>query len=762
MALVILAVMNPPLIFTANTPTGGDMGAHVQAPAFLRDVLLPGGQILGWSQDWFAGFPMFYFYFPLPSLVIVLLDLVLPYGVAFKLATVFGLLATPAAAYYLARSMRFGRPVAIVAASSGAVLAFMESYTIYGANISSTLAGEFSFSWSFAFSLLYLGLLMRAVRDDPKYTKWAALALALTALSHIITTIIVIIASLGVLPWKNGLRRAAPTWFWGFAITAFWSLPLLARLSFSSDMAWIPLRAWDELFPVEIWLLLPLAVAGAIWSIRRTPRTGPVLIMTLFPLLYYPLPNLMPELFPEVFTEDRWKLWNGRPLPYWYFGVTFFAAIAVGGFVMWAVRRLPQRVNRNWARLAGLVGGAGLVIVLQKDLRIPRWAPIAAGVLVLLAVGVSYLWNDRVAVRNLMTSIAAGVLTLGALAGVSFSAGWAYWNYKGYEGKAQWPEYEAVLETVADLPPGRIQWEYSKDQNKYGTPMALMLFPYWDGRQYPSMEGLFFESSLSMPFHFLNQAETSASPSQPVPGLQYHRLDLDRGIPHMQTYGVQYYITFTPEAAELAEQRPELTEVGITGPFRVFELSDSPMVSIAEYQPVVYTGHEVGLLDRFGAVVGIGPDEDEPPTFRDLALAWYDDVNNLDRWIVEDGPEAWPHIESLDQLPSTPIESGGVVTDVQIDQERISFHTTAVGVPHLVKVSYFPNWKATGAEGPYHATPSLMVVVPTQEDVVLEFVPKTAEWTGLGLTLLGLAGLVAAGVLARKKSLKPHGSSLTS
>src|SRR5512134_4180633 len=166
---VILAVVNPRLLLTANTPSGGDMAAHVAVPAYLRDVLLPQGRILGWSQDWFAGFPVFYFYFPLPSLAIVLLDLFLPYGVAFKLVAVAGLLATPPAVYYLARTLRFGRPVATVAAGAGATFIFMESYTIYGANVASTLAGEFSFSWSFAFSLLYLGLLIKTVRDDRKY-----------------------------------------------------------------------------------------------------------------------------------------------------------------------------------------------------------------------------------------------------------------------------------------------------------------------------------------------------------------------------------------------------------------------------------------------------------------------------------------------------------------------------------------------------------------------------------------------------------------
>ena len=101
---------------------------------------------------------------------------------------------------------------------------------------------------------------------------------------------------------------------------------------------------------------------------------------------------------------------------------------------------------------------------------------------------------------------------------------------------------------------------------------------------------------------------------------------------------------------------------------------------------------------------------------------------------------------------------GGTVSDVVVDDHEISFTTTAVGVPHLVKVSYFPNWKADGAEGPYHATPSLMLVVPTEEHVTLRFQNTAAEWLGNMLTLGGFVALGWVGVSAwrrRKQTTDP-------
>jgi len=225
------------------------------------------------------------------------------------------------------------------------VFAFYESYSIYGGNIASTLAGEFSYSWSFALSLVYLGFLIKAVRDDRKYVKWAAITLALMALCHVLTTLVVIFASLFVLGWKKGVGRTVVIWLWGFAIAGFWALPLLARIGLTSDMAWNPLSRWEEVFPVEVWLLLPVAIPGAVWALRKTTRVVPLLAATLLPILYYPLPSILPDLLPSVFGDARWKLYNGRLMPYWYFGLAFFAALGLGAAVMWMSRRLPSRVS---------------------------------------------------------------------------------------------------------------------------------------------------------------------------------------------------------------------------------------------------------------------------------------------------------------------------------------------------------------------------------------------------------------------------------
>lgn len=754
-SLIILTIMHPWLMVSATTPTGGDTGAHVFGPAFLRDTLLPEGRILGWSKDWFAGFPAFYFYFPLPSLVIVGLDLFLPYGVAFKLVTAMGLVALPPAIYFHARALRLGTMVSVIAAGTGAVFAFMESYSIYGGNIASTLAGEFSYSWSFSISLVYLGLLIKAVRDDRKYAKWAALAMAAMALSHVLTTIVAIFASLFVLAWRKGFWKTIAIWVWGFGLAAFWAIPLVARIGLSSDMGWNPLSGWEELLPIELWLLLPVAIPGGIWAFKRSRRAGPMIGATLLPVIYYPLPRLLPEQFPELFAGERWKLWNGRLLPYWYFGVAFFAAIGFGAAVAWLSRRLPERSPKYLVSGSLTLVFATAVWWVRRSPEIPGWVWVVVAVTGVVVVVVAHVMGSDVDTRNFMMTAGISVLVLGALAGVSFVDGWSRWNYDGYEAKQPWPEYESLMAELSGLPEGRVMWEANSGLNKYGTPMSPMLIPYWTEGSHGSMEGLYFESSLTTPFHFINHSEMSYRPSNPIPGLRYHTFDMERGLEHMDVYGVSYYVSFTPEAREKAQGIEQMELLTITEPFAIFRLPETALVEVASYLPAVYEVPERNIFDSLmGTETVVGSSGQPLPSFHDMALEWYEDVDEMHRLVVAKGPDDWPRIESVDERPDTVLPTAdAVVSNIVVDDHRISFTTDAVGMPHVIKVSYFPNWTATGADGPWRATPSLMVVVPTERDVVLDFTDTWAESVGKILTLAGLGGLVVALVVWRRRRL---------
>jgi uncharacterized membrane protein len=51
----------------------------------------------------------------------------------------------------------------------------------------------------------------------------------------------------------------------------------------------------------------------------------------------------------------------------------------------------------------------------------------------------------------------------------------------------------------------------------------------------------------------------------------------------------------------------------------------------------------------------------------------------------------------------------------------------------LIKISYFPGWRAKGAKGPYLISPSFMMVIPFQNEVTLEYSYNT--WDKIGFTI---------------------------
>ena len=119
-------------------------------------------------------------------------------------------------------------------------------------------------------------------------------------------------------------------------------------------------------------------------------------------------------------------------------------------------------------------------------------------------------------------------------------------------------------------------------------------------------------------------------------------------------------------------------------------------------QPVVWTGVEPGpdqLVEAGGRLVR----QPEP----------------MERVPAADGPAGWERVPAGDTKPTVVPEPTTVVSDVSQTDSSVSFHVDRVGTPVEVKVSYFPNWQANGAQGPWRVAPNLMVVVPTSHDVTL-------------------------------------------
>ena len=66
--------------------------------------------------------------------------------------------------------------------------------------------------------------------------------------------------------------------------------------------------------------------------------------------------------------------------------------------------------------------------------------------------------------------------------------------------------------------------------------------------------------------------------------------------------------------------------------------------------------------------------------------------------MTEGGPASWAEVPSSVSDPPTKALPPVQVTDItqSAGGDQISFHVNRIGVPVLVKVSYFPDWQCLG------------------------------------------------------------------
>jgi hypothetical protein len=338
----------------------------------------------------------------------------------------------------------------------------------------------------------------------------------------------------------------------------------------------------------------------------------------------------------------------------------------------------------------------------------------------------------------------------------SFVTGWATWNYQGYERKAAYPEYHDVITTMDRVGKehgcGRSSWEYEPELDRFGTPMALMLLPYWTHGCIGSMEGLYFESSATTPYHFLSNSELSLRPPRPQRDLPYRELDLKTGVQHLQLLGVRYYMALSDQAQAQARVHPDLTLVATTGKWtatvteagktaeaktrswEVYEVKDSAIVSPLKFEPVVMTDVPKGGSQ-----------------WQDAGVEFFQ--RDAAQWAVPlaaSGPKGWARVTGpASTAPMKPVTPARI-TNLETSEDGISFNVDKVGVPVLVKTSYFPNWRASGAKGPWRVTPNQMVVIPTSKHVSLDYRNTPVDLFAWAMTYLAAIGLIVLAVRERR------------
>lgn len=764
-AATLFVFFKPTLLLRRTLATGGDMGSHHYVSKAAREFFP--WALGGWATGWFAGLPMLEFYFPFPYLLIWALENVVGYDVAFKVVTVLGTFGLPVAAWLLFRLMEAPKAARAIAPAAAVAFLFVQGhgeYTdtrildIFGGFITSTMAGEFAYSLGLTLVLVCLGMLFRTTRrargGEP--LPWGLVAgsaalIGVAALTHMIPIMLLALAAPALVAGSVNGRRA---WWAGGAVGVVLAF-VLGLVWASTDFASVAEGARTPVMSLYGYGVLAAGFVGALVLLRwrRLVVVAASGVLGAALAAFWLLPAFGQRIYTaggvwvnEYSTKWLWPDWLWLP-----------ALGLAGAIVIGAWRRQAGALVIAWLAAASLavffvfpegqvVNGRFLPFVYLMYFLGAAWFLGA----VIDAIPWAHGWQP---VRLVAVLVAAASLATITLAQDQKAMGWISHNYSGFEAQPAYPEYVDLMEAINALPPGRVAWEYNEDYSRFGTPRALENIPFLTDKD--TMEGLLVESGPSAPFVFFMQNQYSSPGTGAVPGFDMPSFDAAAALENLRRFGVRWFVTESDDVIAAFRDLPDgVKEFTRSGRFVFFEVLDAQMVTIPTDEPV--------YMDPATATCRLMPGDSKTKTcddWRQLSLQWMRTPGAQSTPITfgdgtgggADGPaigslQRITDVDEILDMTPRPVDvsaqaEGDLVTDVTVERTRIGFHTEAVGAPHLIATSYFPNWTAEGAEGPYLVTPSLMLVFPTQEEVTLRYGTSDIERAGQAIALVALIGI---------------------
>ncbi len=435
-------------------------------------------------------------------------------------------------------------------------------------------------------------------------------------------------------------------------------------------MGWKNLVGFKALAPHEIITVIVLAVIGIVFYLVLVNRKDDKRLIVFF--ISYIFLNLV------YFIPGSGRIWNARLLPFIYINAFFLAAYALFMLFSFLMLRLSFQ-------------------------KIP-------------ASKITTLFFVPIIALTTFSSV---------IAMQPKAAGWAAYNYTGYETKPYWNTYMQMMNFIKSMPIGRWMVEQDHDNlNKLGTTRAFELIPFWTDSA--TMEGLLVEGAFTAPFHFSNQALLSKKPSNAIPGLKQPSLNVKTGINNLKMMNIRYMIASSDEVKKQLDENQNVRFLANFDVFNFYEINGSNRyVEVLKYEPF-----KIKTNDWYGAILPWFNYNDPDKTF----IVWDQGEKELERFKEIDPAQAYnPEKRIMDF-------KGNVISET-IENEKVAFETTAVGVPHIIKISYFPNWKAAGAKGPFAISPSFMMVIPTQNKVTLYYGSTSTDIVSRVITQLAWAFL---------------------
>ena len=707
---LLLIFLRIELVFSDLLPTGGDMGAHIVPTKFFVTELFNNFKLSGWSQDWFAGYPVYYFYFPLPPIITSLLNFLFPFSISFKTMVLISQVLLVVSIEMLMRKK--SKVFSFYGFGVGLLYLLTESFTIFGGNLASSLAGQYSFTYSIAFGNLAIFYL---VKSKYKYSmEIAALLIGLSALSHLIPFMIYLpIFAFYFLKSDSKIYKKISAFLFFLFIAIRFLISLFLNLEFTTNMTYTPYTQLSDLVKSDV---LPFVLGVVIYIFTSMSKTS-LKAISGFEIYLFSISIYLFFYGPES------ALWNGRIVPFFNLGIIilFFNLLHVD------IKNLIKKIQGKYPLLLFILLTNSYFMYLYYS----KWGNTYSTTTISVILIVLFMFLISTHSENFLIYTTLVSLTFGTL---SYLPHWLNWNFSGYESKNNWADITTLYEGLDSLEPGRIMWEPNSDLNKYGTPMVLMTIPMFTDHQ--SVEGLYFDSSITTPFHFLTVSGVAERPSNPVGGLNYINGEFDKGFRLMEELGVDYFIAYTSSIKDKANANENFNFLFSNEVFNVYSINTEKVELVEDNLYIFESPNFYGRLRN--AVLREGSEQ----SFFEAAFKSFKDELNYK--IIEN------YVESFAEPSDN--NTALLISDLNIQNELITFKTNKPNQLHLIKVSYFPNWKIKNGLGPFRISPSFMAVIPKDEFVEINFETSNVEKALNLLSILTLFGALLITYRNKKRS----------
>ena len=695
------------LLFTNTILTGGDSCSWYQVLDHLKNHLLPNGRIVGNTLTNFFGYNEFQHYFPLPFLIAAILGFFMPLTIALKITTMIGLFSLPFSFFYSVKKITKNNILASSSAVLSLIFIFNESYTMFGGNVLSTMAGEFCYSFAISLFVLLIGLCYDAFINEKISINIPAVVLGLIALSHIFVFMVAFFLPFFFIftkksndPKNKILEKIFFTYMVAMGIASFWLIPMVLTRQYAASITLIWTFAnFNDFFKFTMFGFIILGVSLNIFTtIISKNKLNPSFLLYMF---------------------------------------------LVSAFLYF---------------ISPLLGIA--------DIRFVPTAIIAS--IFSIIIFFNYVVNEDNSLYNVIFSIIIFIVSVTCtLLFVKFNVkngpAWFKWNYTGYESKIGYNDLQEIIKATNEKEldkPSRLLWEKVKggENSDFGSERGFENLYLFTGRG--STEGIHYGSSfMAKPVTYM-QTEYSVTASGPESYRMYASINPESWKYRFIQTNSKDIIIHTDEMKNHFSNN-ELFEKSIDiGKWSIYNFKNH----IDSYIDII----DPNNISIIGSPKNGSWQKDFYRFFREYELIEYpfipkkytkkgdkntkglETFDNYDQYrdnLVKQGKEV-----SYNKWYNEKLTNSTFITNEKIDHFSIKFDTDKIGMPHVIKVSYSPNFKSKNGEKIYPIAPGFMLIIPETNNVEIHYDYTLVEIIGLIVTLLSIIFIIISGIIYRRIS----------